>query len=86
MKRKNYLVQSAIGQTATRHTPNAAALAGKAMVRDYAASLGLSGTWSLDSHGRETAVNDAYLTTHRWWVWRHDATGKTLRIVANLQP
>lgn len=86
MKRKNYLVQSAIGQTAVRHTANAAASAGRDMVRDYAASLGLSGSWSLESRGREHAPGDKYLVIHTWQVWRHDATGKGLRIVANLQP
>ena len=84
MKRKTYLVQSAIGQTATRHTANAATLAGKAMVRDYAEALGLSGAWALVEHGKETAPGDAYLTTHTWRVWRHEATGRSMRIVANL--
>jgi hypothetical protein len=87
MKRKVYLVQSAIGQNATRYSFNAAmGDAARGMVRDYAESLGLRGAWSLTDSGKETAPGDAYLTVHGWRVWQHDATGAKLRIVCNLQP
>ncbi len=86
MKRKVYVVQSAIGQTALRYSFNAAMNdAAKAMVREYAHQLGLKGLWSLGDSGRECAPNDSYLAVHGWRVWRHDATGKTLRVVCNLQ-
>lgn len=86
MKRKVYIVQSAIGQNATRYSFNAAMNdAAKGMVRDYAESLGLRGAWSLTASGKETAPDDAYLAVHGWRVWQHDATGAKLRIVCNLQ-
>jgi hypothetical protein len=84
MKRKTYLVQSAVGQSAIRHTFNAAMNdAAKGMVRDYAEANGLRGPWSLADSGREQVDG---VTVHGWRVWRHDATGHGLRIVANLQP
>ena len=87
MKRKVYLVQSAIGQQATRYSFNAAMNdAAKGMVRDYAETLGLRGPWSLVDSGKESAPDGAYLIVHGWRTWKHDATGKTLRIVCNLQP
>jgi hypothetical protein len=84
MKRKNYLVQSAVGQVATRHTFNAAVRdSANAMVREYAEANGLTGAWTLTDSGREQADG---VTVHGWRVWRHDATGQGLRIVVNLQP
>lgn len=84
MKRKTYLVQSAVGQSATRHSFNAAmGDTARAMVREYAEANGLVGPWTLADSGREQADG---VTVHGWRVWRHDATGQGLRIVANLQP
>jgi hypothetical protein len=84
VKRKTYLVQSAVGQSAIRHTFNAAMRdAAPAMLREYAQARHLTGTWSLTDSGREQVDG---VTVHGWRVWRHDATGQGLRIVANLQP